>query len=175
MSSEPKGRMWLAVRWLITSALFHGALGYAAFTACRSNATLHVLKLWMILGTLLALSYIGGEAVAFLFPIYYEIRCIATWCLLMLEPRAWSTLYDAGYGPISANLDTLIASLRKTRTLKVGYIRFAVALTWCVQAVVRRGQHFGWVEEGAADGLSSVREALFRGLPQDEVECRKTR
>lgn len=57
------------------------------------------LKLWLILATVSALSDTLGYSVCSWIPLFYEIRCMFVWCLILLEPTAWCRFYDVVLSP----------------------------------------------------------------------------
>lgn len=101
----------LAFRWLLTSALYYAALMYAAYVAFRPGASACVgpsspgrcgketLKLWMTLGTVTAFSDTLGFGVLSWVPLFYELRCVFVWTLILMDPKAWAHFYDVVLSP----------------------------------------------------------------------------
>jgi hypothetical protein len=118
-----------SIRWLITSVLFNSGVAYAAFTAFRHPTSLPVLKLWMIIGTLLAFVALLGDTVCAAIPLFFELRCLFVWCLIILEPVAWGSAYDAGCAPALSYVGTSVKSLRNSAGVK------QIALTGLVTGV----------------------------------------
>lgn len=104
----------LSLRWLIATSLYNAALLYAAYLAMRpvnTNAPSspavsgkEKLKLWMILATVAALSDTLGYSVCAWIPLFYEMRCVFVWCLILLEPTAWCRFYDVVLSPTALML-----------------------------------------------------------------------
>ncbi len=121
--------MLQSLRWLITSVLFNSGIAYAAFTAFRHPKSMHVLKLWMVLGTLLAVIELLGDTVCAAIPLFFEGRCLFVWCLIILEPVAWGSAYDAGCAPALSYIGSAAKAVRSSDQVRRGTLTALVGGT----------------------------------------------
>jgi hypothetical protein len=73
----------------------------------------------MILGFLLAAVSLLGDTICGALPLFYEVRCIVVWGLIIAEPVAWSSAYDKGLGPALGQLGTAAKGLRNSTGAKL--------------------------------------------------------
>ena len=152
-------KMLHSLRWLLTTVLFNCGVAYAAFTAFRHPYSTEVLKLWMILGTLLAATSLVGDSVCALIPLFFEIRCVFVWGLIILEPVAWGKAYDNGCAPTLTTVASAVRGLRQSSGVKSVILFVLASATQLLQRAMSAAATTGVLIEGG-----KVRKAL------DEVQ-----
>jgi hypothetical protein len=120
--------VFLSLRWLITTAMYNAALLYAAYLAMRPTNTdapsspgvtgKEKLKLWMILATVTAISDTFGFSVCSWIPLFYEMRALFVWCLILLEPTAWCRFYDVVLSPTALKLLSAFHDLKSSMVVR---------------------------------------------------------
>ncbi|KAH9601563.1 hypothetical protein LSM04_003970 [Trypanosoma melophagium] len=161
------------LRWIITSAIFHLGLLYAAFgtlytaeeTSRAQNKNisfpLHSLQLWLILFFFLFLSYTVVEQ----FPFFLEARAVFTWLLITAPSTSHSRLYNIVFDPLLGRLLRVFTVLENNQRIaqKVGVtaVRLCVELAISIMNYVART---GAIEEESLHdiitGLMLSRHAL---------------
>lgn len=114
-----------SVRWFVTSLAFHSALTYAAFLALKRPNDIQTLKLWMLLGVITATSYLLGDALSYVIPMFFEVRAIAVWGIIMMEPIGWADAYDKMCAPMLIGIASAVRDAAKSGYAKMGALFLA--------------------------------------------------